>query len=92
MEDPHLRRQMNHQRGQTTRGEPPKKTPSLDKPSLTTITHSKYRLFMHVVTPLTLFVYKMCAKLKEEGLQCPSFPTPCWHIDEKIQPLVGVDI
>jgi hypothetical protein len=34
----------------------------------------------------------MCSKLKEEGLQCPSFPIACWHIDEKTRPPIGVDI
>jgi hypothetical protein len=31
-------------------------------------------------------------KLKEEGFQCPSLPTPCWHIDEKTHLSIGVNI
>ncbi len=46
----------------------------------------------HVVTPLTPSIYNMCIKLKEKGLQCPSLPTPCWHIDDKTCPHAGVDI
>jgi hypothetical protein len=46
---------------------------------------------VHVITPLTPFVYKMRAKLKKEGFQCPSFPMSCWHIDEKTHPHVGLN-
>jgi hypothetical protein len=42
--------------------------------------------------PLTPYAYKMHAKLSEEGIQCLSLPTPCWHINEETRPLVGVDI
>jgi hypothetical protein len=42
--------------------------------------------------PLTSSAYKMRAKLKEEGFQCPYLPTPCWHIDEETCPLVGANI
>jgi hypothetical protein len=34
----------------------------------------------------------MCAKLKEEALQWPLLPTPCWHIDEKTCSPIGVNI
>jgi hypothetical protein len=47
---------------------------------------------MHIVMPLTPSAYKMCAKLKEEGLQCPLLPTPCWHINEEIRLVAGVNI
>jgi hypothetical protein len=46
---------------------------------------------VHVITPLTPFVYKMCAKLKKEDLECPSFPMSCWHIDVETHPHVGVN-
>jgi hypothetical protein len=32
------------------------------------------------------------SKLKEEGFQYFSHPTPCWHIDDETHLLVGVDI
>jgi hypothetical protein len=31
-------------------------------------------------------------KTKRVGLPCPSFPTPCWHIDEKTCLPIGVNI
>jgi hypothetical protein len=34
----------------------------------------------------------MCAKLKEEGLECPLFPMPCWHIDEETHPPTSLNI
>ncbi len=46
---------------------------------------------MHAITPLTPFVYKMHAKLKKDGLQCPSFPMSCWLIDEKTHLHVDVN-
>jgi hypothetical protein len=42
--------------------------------------------------PLTPSTYKMCAKLKEEGLHRPLFPTPCWHIDEETHLPIALDI
>jgi hypothetical protein len=30
--------------------------------------------------------------MKEEGLQCLSFPMPCWHFNEKISPPTNVNI
>jgi hypothetical protein len=65
-------------------------TLNLDKPSPKHI--SKQRSFLHVIIPWTPSVYKMHAKLKEEGFQCLLLPTPCWHINEKTRSLVGVDV
>ncbi len=42
--------------------------------------------------PMTPFAYKMCINLKEQGFQWPSFPTPCWHIEEGTCSLFGADI
>lgn len=47
---------------------------------------------MHIITPSTPYAYKMCIKLKKEGLQCPSPPTLCWHINEKTRLPSSVDI
>jgi hypothetical protein len=42
--------------------------------------------------PFTLSTYKMCAKLKEDGLECPSLSTPYWYINEETCLPIDVDI
>ncbi len=42
--------------------------------------------------PLTLSTYKVCTKLKEEGLECPSLSMPYWHTNEETCLPINVDI
>jgi hypothetical protein len=45
-----------------------KKTPSLEKASPTATTHVKIKTpFAHIIMPLALYIYKIRAKLREEG-------------------------
>jgi hypothetical protein len=59
----------NRERGER----PPERVPSLEEPSPTTTNMSQNR---DVVMSLTLFVYKMCAKLKKKSLQHTSLFMP----------------
>jgi hypothetical protein len=54
-------------------GRPPERVPSLEEPSPTATNMSQNR---DVVTSLTPSVYKMCAKLKKDGLQHTSLFMP----------------
>jgi len=53
------------------RGGPLERTPSLEEPSPIA---TCFKTEITYVTSLTPSTYKMCAKLKEEGFQCPLFP------------------
>jgi hypothetical protein len=76
----------------TERGRPLERTPSLKEPSPTTTTCFKIKIaYAHYIAIDTLCL-KMCAKLKEHGLQCPLFLLSCWHIDEKTCPFANVNI
>ncbi len=50
------------------RGGPPERMFSLKEPSPTTIARLKIEIVCNVVMPLTPSAYKMCAKLRKEGL------------------------
>jgi hypothetical protein len=50
------------------KGGPPARMFSLEEPSPTAIACFKIEIVCNVVMPLTPSVYKMCEKLKKEGL------------------------
>jgi hypothetical protein len=56
------------------RGRPPKRMPSLEKPSPTTIACFKIETACTHVTPLTLFAYKNVHKIERRGPPMPFAP------------------